>query len=69
MKMKLPRYDKVSTQNHLFSLSLYLFYIYLKMLLLINSLLQSAYNGRGDRADSSTWPEAEGPLTVRWPAI
>lgn len=27
--------------------------------------LQSAYNGRGDRADPSTWPEVEGPLTVR----
>lgn len=26
--------------------------------------LQSAYSGRGDRADSSTWPEVEGPLSV-----
>ncbi|XP_010532134.1 PREDICTED: D-glycerate 3-kinase, chloroplastic-like [Tarenaya hassleriana] len=25
---------------------------------------KSAYNGRGDRADASTWPEVEGPLTV-----
>ncbi|CAH8258794.1 unnamed protein product [Arabidopsis lyrata] len=25
---------------------------------------KSAYSGRGDRADSSTWPEVEGPLTV-----
>ncbi|KAH9666294.1 D-glycerate 3-kinase [Citrus sinensis] len=25
---------------------------------------KSAYNGRGDRADPSTWPEIEGPLTV-----
>lgn len=25
---------------------------------------KSAYNGRGDRADLSTWPEVEGPLTV-----
>ncbi|MFS7896712.1 putative glycerate 3-kinase [Helianthus anomalus] len=25
---------------------------------------KSAYNGRGDRADPSTWPEVEGPLTV-----
>ncbi|XP_022723876.1 D-glycerate 3-kinase, chloroplastic-like isoform X2 [Durio zibethinus] len=25
---------------------------------------KSAYSGRGDRADPSTWPEAEGPLTV-----
>ncbi|TYJ33921.1 hypothetical protein E1A91_A05G134900v1 [Gossypium mustelinum] len=25
---------------------------------------KSAYGGRGDRADSSTWPEVEGPLTV-----
>ncbi|GMI82055.1 hypothetical protein HRI_001874800 [Hibiscus trionum] len=24
----------------------------------------SAYSGRGDRADSSTWPEVEGPLKV-----
>ena len=27
--------------------------------------MQSAYSGRGDRADPSTWPEVEGPLTVR----
>ncbi|KAE8656956.1 D-glycerate 3-kinase [Hibiscus syriacus] len=26
---------------------------------------KSAYSGRGDRADSSIWPEVEGPLTVR----
>lgn len=26
---------------------------------------QSAYSGRGDRADPSVWPEVEGPLTVR----
>ncbi|XP_021724312.1 D-glycerate 3-kinase, chloroplastic-like, partial [Chenopodium quinoa] len=26
---------------------------------------KSAYNGRGDRADPETWPEVEGPLTVR----
>lgn len=26
--------------------------------------MQSAYNGRGDRADPSTWPEVEGPLSV-----
>lgn len=26
--------------------------------------MQSAYNGRGDRADPSTWPEVEAPLTV-----
>nr|AAL16169.1 At1g80380/F5I6_13 [Arabidopsis thaliana] len=25
---------------------------------------KSAYSGRGDRADSSTWPEVEGPLSV-----
>lgn len=25
---------------------------------------KSAYNGRGDRADPSLWPEVEGPLTV-----
>ncbi|KAK4361924.1 hypothetical protein RND71_017165 [Anisodus tanguticus] len=25
---------------------------------------KSAYNGRGDRADPSTWPEVEGPLPV-----
>ncbi|XAR50606.1 Glycerate 3-kinase [Bertholletia excelsa] len=25
---------------------------------------KSAHNGRGDRADPSTWPEIEGPLTV-----
>ncbi|KAA8540442.1 hypothetical protein F0562_024639 [Nyssa sinensis] len=25
---------------------------------------KSAYNGRGDRSDPSTWPEVEGPLTV-----
>ncbi|XLR13718.1 hypothetical protein S83_041656, partial [Arachis hypogaea] len=25
---------------------------------------KSAFNGRGDRADPSTWPEVEGPLTV-----
>ncbi|KAL8153353.1 hypothetical protein V2J09_011113 [Rumex salicifolius] len=25
---------------------------------------KSAYNGRGDRADTSTWPEVEGPLTA-----
>lgn len=25
---------------------------------------KSAYNGRGDRADPSTWPEVEGPLSV-----
>ncbi|CAK9174655.1 unnamed protein product [Ilex paraguariensis] len=25
---------------------------------------KSAYGGRGDRADHSTWPEVEGPLTV-----
>lgn len=25
---------------------------------------KSAYGGRGDRADPSTWPEVEGPLTV-----
>ncbi|XP_022842780.1 D-glycerate 3-kinase, chloroplastic-like [Olea europaea var. sylvestris] len=25
---------------------------------------KSAYNGRGDRADPSTWPEVEGPLKV-----
>ncbi|CAL0322019.1 unnamed protein product [Lupinus luteus] len=25
---------------------------------------KSAFSGRGDRADSSTWPETEGPLTV-----
>ncbi|KDP37175.1 hypothetical protein JCGZ_06231 [Jatropha curcas] len=25
---------------------------------------KSAYNGRGDRADPSEWPEVEGPLTV-----
>ncbi|CAH9088335.1 unnamed protein product [Cuscuta epithymum] len=25
---------------------------------------KSAYNGRGDRADPSTWPEIEGPLSV-----
>ncbi|XP_034197239.1 D-glycerate 3-kinase, chloroplastic [Prunus dulcis] len=25
---------------------------------------KSAYNGKGDRADPSTWPEVEGPLTV-----
>ncbi|KAE8682406.1 D-glycerate 3-kinase [Hibiscus syriacus] len=25
---------------------------------------KSAYSGRGDRADSSMWPEVEGPLTV-----
>lgn len=25
---------------------------------------KSAYSGRGDRADPSTWPEVEGPLTV-----
>ncbi|KAH9297423.1 hypothetical protein KI387_029105, partial [Taxus chinensis] len=25
---------------------------------------KSAYNGRGDRADPSTWPEVEGPLEV-----
>lgn len=25
---------------------------------------KSAHNGRGDRADPSTWPEVEGPLTV-----
>ncbi|XP_019458431.1 PREDICTED: D-glycerate 3-kinase, chloroplastic-like isoform X1 [Lupinus angustifolius] len=25
---------------------------------------KSAFSGRGDRADSSTWPEVEGPLTV-----
>ncbi|XLR53415.1 hypothetical protein S83_004087, partial [Arachis hypogaea] len=25
---------------------------------------RSAFNGRGDRADPSTWPEVEGPLTV-----
>ncbi|GAV60969.1 hypothetical protein CFOL_v3_04497, partial [Cephalotus follicularis] len=25
---------------------------------------KSAYNGRGDRADPSTWPEIDGPLTV-----
>ncbi|KAJ9559572.1 hypothetical protein OSB04_004732 [Centaurea solstitialis] len=25
---------------------------------------KSAYKGRGDRADPSTWPEVEGPLTV-----
>ncbi|PIN01612.1 putative kinase [Handroanthus impetiginosus] len=25
---------------------------------------KSAYNGRGDRADPSTWPEVEGPLTA-----
>ncbi|KAG9150976.1 hypothetical protein Leryth_003092 [Lithospermum erythrorhizon] len=25
---------------------------------------KSAYNGRGDRGDTSTWPEVEGPLTV-----
>ncbi|KAK6912122.1 Phosphoribulokinase/uridine kinase [Dillenia turbinata] len=25
---------------------------------------KSAYNGRGDRADPSTWPEIEGPVTV-----
>lgn len=25
---------------------------------------KSAYNGRGDRADPSTWPEIEGPLTA-----
>ncbi|KAK6124894.1 hypothetical protein DH2020_041355 [Rehmannia glutinosa] len=29
-----------------------------------NALLESAYNGRGDRADPSTWPEVEGPLTA-----
>lgn len=28
------------------------------------SLFQSAYNGKGDRADPSTWPEVEGPLSV-----
>ncbi|KAJ9179109.1 hypothetical protein P3X46_010932 [Hevea brasiliensis] len=28
------------------------------------SSLQSAYSGRGDRADPSMWPEVEGPLTV-----
>ncbi|RDX62151.1 D-glycerate 3-kinase, chloroplastic, partial [Mucuna pruriens] len=27
-------------------------------------LMQSAFNGRGDRADPSLWPEVEGPLTV-----
>ncbi|KAH1219466.1 D-glycerate 3-kinase, chloroplastic [Glycine max] len=27
-------------------------------------LMQSAFNGRGDRADPSTWSEVEGPLTV-----
>ncbi|KAL2932515.1 D-glycerate 3-kinase chloroplastic [Bienertia sinuspersici] len=26
--------------------------------------MKSAYNGRGDRADPSTWPEVEGPLTA-----
>ncbi|KAL5152595.1 D-glycerate 3-kinase, chloroplastic [Glycine soja] len=27
-------------------------------------LMQSAFNGRGDRADPSTWSEVEGPLTL-----
>ncbi|KAM0001300.1 putative glycerate 3-kinase [Helianthus debilis subsp. tardiflorus] len=26
--------------------------------------MQTAYNGRGDRAVPSVWPEVEGPLTV-----
>ncbi|KAJ8452020.1 hypothetical protein Cgig2_016601 [Carnegiea gigantea] len=29
-----------------------------------NKLLESEYKGRGDRADPSTWPEIEGPLTA-----
>ncbi|RVW77608.1 D-glycerate 3-kinase, chloroplastic [Vitis vinifera] len=29
-----------------------------------NALLESAYKGKGDRADPSTWPEVEGPLTA-----
>jgi len=27
-------------------------------------MMQSAFNGRGDRADPSRWPEVEGPMTV-----
>ncbi|KAF9593543.1 hypothetical protein IFM89_024132 [Coptis chinensis] len=29
-----------------------------------NTLLESAYGRKGDRADPSTWPEVKGPLTV-----
>jgi len=27
--------------------------------------MQSAFSGRGDRADPSKWPEIEGPLKVK----
>lgn len=62
MKMKVPRYNKVSikcfqvtsiSRDHMFEL--WSWYI----------CVQSAYSGRGDRADPSVWPEVEGPLTVR----
>lgn len=60
--MELPRYDKVSI--------VLLHPLGLQSSSLLNffhdnhSLLQSAYSGRGDRADPSTWPEVEGPLDV-----
>lgn len=62
MKMKLPRYDKVSIAlvDPLGSQSSFV----LKFAHDNHSLLQSAYSGRGDRADPTTWPEVEGPLTV-----
>lgn len=57
--MKLPRYDKVRTKDH------YIFpYFTIILLIKISLFMQSAYNGRGDRSDPSTWPEVEGPLTV-----
>ena len=62
--MKLPRYDKVSIQSYKCFLFLNQL-LGLKLLILTCFHIQSAFNGRGDRADPSTWPEVEGPLTVR----
>lgn len=58
--MKLPRYNKASTQDYTLALTI----LNTQNIEYYTSILQSAYGGRGDRADPSTWPEVEGPLTV-----
>lgn len=65
MKMKLPRYEKVSSQLHGLCLLSIKAFISRLLINFFSFLMQSANNGRGDRADPSTWPEVEGPLTVR----
>ena len=61
--MKVPRYDKVKG-----AVSVPLTDVY-KLIAdqphdTCHMSMQSAFGGRGDRADPSVWPEVEGPLEV-----